>query len=1405
MEYSSPISVISRSAAFGAASDCKPQSSSSFATIREFWIQEGAVPLDTAGNTILHFLAMFGNAFVIQKLVDDDENGNNNSSTVKNEYLFGRNNKGNTPFHEAARFGRTRVVETLLREQESLVRERNKLGETPIYVAAACGHEFVFDHLMAKVDRDGEMTRSSEIPTFFRLRSWENIMDEKQEEHEFNFDRAFYEGSEQADVYEFLALPIVRDSSALLVLDSLVFSWALGEDTRKTFTDHLYTALDQAGFRTFRDDDGIEKGEDIKSELEKAIRESRISIIVFSKNYASSTWCLEELVMILKRKTLGHIVLPVFYDVDPSEVRKQIGSFKEAFTRYEEKLKSETVELAKEKLKDKVRTWRAALREVAAVAGMNLQNQVDGHEARFIKKIIKVVGDKLSRTALNIAPHLVGMHSRVKNIQLWLEDGPSNVGIVAICGMGGIGKTTIATFLYNLNFSRFEGSSFIADVREISQQQDGLLRLQRQFLANICKTRKVKLNSIAEGTAMIKEAICCKKVFVVLDDVDKLDQIDALLGMRGWLFPGSKIIITTRRERLLGAYEFYKVHRLEILSDEESLELFSWHAFGKCCPNNGYGEVSKRVVSYCGGLPLAIKVLGSSLSGKCLNIWKSQLEKLKVIPDSYILEKLRISYDSLQDDHDKHLFLHLACFFVGSDKDSTVIILDGCGFYTVVGIQNLVDRCLISIDESNTLVIHHLLQEMGREIVHQESPKEPGKRSILWNHNDAVNVLRENTGTSKIEGLKLDVCLLKEDAYASTLFGDNRKRRYEEFLGKPLLSNLGGSLKIYGFNIFSSNLEPTDPENSNLVALEADAFARMHKLKLLQLNHIHISGPYKKFPKGLRWLFWHGFPLKSIPGDFPLESLVALDMQYSRLKNVWEGTKFLGLLKILNLSHSYDLAKTPDFSELPNLERLVLKNCTSLVEVHESIGRLDKLVLLNLEHWKNLRNLPTSICMLRHLEMLVISGCSNLDGLPTNMGNMESLTVLEVDGIALSQSLPTNGQVNAVQSFIWPWRWKPRKSPEISWSSLPWSLVKLSLANCNLSEDDFPSNLSNLCSLNNLDLSFNQFRVLPDFVRDLTKLEYLTVYSCPRLRRLHRVPQLRDFFFSRNGLLEEVTFQIPHRPTTTSLLDTCHRLQTPSLFKVEYIGNVEAEIINNLGLSNLQSMGNLTVKLTSWHGMRQKRLPLQVCYETHIISVYIPGSKVPLGFNFKNLGSSIDFIVPSYLDSRIRALNLCSVYKHSRDPKDYEPHTVVSNKTKGLIWKHCPHVFGTAEDGEDTMWLSYWKFGNHLEGGDEVNISVSGGEYVQVKEVGVRLLYKEEQEEMSSQSAYEDQIPHQLYQFGYIVPGNVSAHQPGTKLYQLGLHLVKCEHCEHRYPPPWIPATPDNASTVECWAAINWD
>ncbi|RXH87843.1 hypothetical protein DVH24_034743 [Malus domestica] len=148
-----------------------------------------------------------------------------------------------------------------------------------------------------------------------------------------------------------------------------VFLSFRGEDTRVNFADHLYTALDNASFRTFRDENDLERGESIKPELEKAIQQSLSSVVVFSKNYASSKWCLNELVMILKlKKTSDHVVLPVFYDVDPSHVRNQTGSLAKAFARHQKTQSCDTV-----------KEWREALTEVAGLAGMVLQNEADGY------------------------------------------------------------------------------------------------------------------------------------------------------------------------------------------------------------------------------------------------------------------------------------------------------------------------------------------------------------------------------------------------------------------------------------------------------------------------------------------------------------------------------------------------------------------------------------------------------------------------------------------------------------------------------------------------------------------------------------------------------------------------------------------------------------------------------------------------------------------------------------------------------------------------------------------------------------------------------------------------------------------------------------------------------------------
>ena len=146
-----------------------------------------------------------------------------------------------------------------------------------------------------------------------------------------------------------------------------VFLSFRGMDTRNNFTDHLYAALQRTGIFTFRDNEMLERGKSISPELLKAIEESRISIVILSKNYASSTWCLDELAKIIQcMEVMGMTVLPIFYDVNPSDVRKQMGTFAQAFAEHEERLKENT---------EKVKTWREALSEVANLSGWHSQDR----------------------------------------------------------------------------------------------------------------------------------------------------------------------------------------------------------------------------------------------------------------------------------------------------------------------------------------------------------------------------------------------------------------------------------------------------------------------------------------------------------------------------------------------------------------------------------------------------------------------------------------------------------------------------------------------------------------------------------------------------------------------------------------------------------------------------------------------------------------------------------------------------------------------------------------------------------------------------------------------------------------------------------------------------------------------
>ncbi|KAK9944486.1 hypothetical protein M0R45_010051 [Rubus argutus] len=890
---------------------------------------------------------------------------------------------------------------------------------------------------------------------------------------------------------------------------------------------------------------------------------------------------------------------------------------------------------------------------------MVLQNEADGHESKFIGKIISVMEDKLRRIPLSLEPYLIGIDSRAEDINLWLQDGSTD---------------------FSCKYQRsFRAIKWLASTT-------------KQLLNDILIGSKVKIHNISEGVAKIEAAVSSRRVFLVLDDVDHVDQLAALLRMQNRFHPGSKIIITSSCAGLLEAHcQFVKVHEVEILRYDESLALFSWHAFGQDYPFQSYKDHSSRVVDYCAGLPLALKVLGSSLSGKSIAVWESALKKLEVIPNGEILKKLKISYDSLQDDHDQNLFLHIACFFIGMEKDVIVGILDDCDFFTEVGTQNLIDRCLVTIDEYNKVQMHDMIRDMGRGIVGLESNK-PGERSRLWHHKDSFKVLTENNGTQTIEGLVLNIQM------------------------HP----------VY-----------TRSRNSSKVVLETNAFTSMHKLRLLQLSHVQLTGCYKEFPTGLRWMCWLKFPLPSIPSDFPLESLVVLEMCHSSLRQVWTGTKYISSMKVLNLSHSPDLTETPDFSSIPNLERLILKDCTSLVDFHESIGNLRRLVYLNVEDCGSIRKLPKNISLLILLETLIISGCSSLNEFPVDLSKIESLKVFQADGVPIHRLFATTREVE-----LWP-------TPvlEISWASyLPHSLVNLSIRSCNLFDDDFPSNFGSLSSLRKLDVGENPISRLPDCIRGLTWLDELDFSYCTKLKSLVRLPKVGSLTVCDCSSLEKMTYQSFSSLKRLSWRGNDNLVEFEGFFKLESIERVDKEMIDLLSLSKLDPLETIMMDSTKYCGWKGTH-PIQGLYERGIFSTFLPGDKVPGQFSHRSTGSSVSFTVPILANLTIRGLNMFSVIAKSNnndsdhmtnivniDGSEYPTVTVVSNKSNGRTCIYGPTFYGIPSDGKDMIWLSHWQFWKRLEGGDVVTVLIYTKSEFKVKECGIQLVYYDEkdQEKISS-------------------------------------------------------------------------
>eukprot|EP01018_Ginkgo_biloba_P036452 Gb_16271 [translate_table: standard] len=572
----------------------------------------------------------------------------------------------------------------------------------------------------------------------------------------------------------------------------------------------------------------------------------------------------------------------------------------------------------------------------------------------------------------------------------------------------------------------FDASCFLSDVRERAKESNkGLMKLQKQILKGLLKI-KLEVNSVDDGKVKMRERLRSIRALLILDDVDDKKQLEALHGDQ-WFGGGSRVIITTRDKHILNLAQADEIYEVEELEHNQAVELFSWHAFLRVCPDEGFEHLSERVVKACKGLPLSLEIMGAHLYDKKDNkaFWDEAVTRIESFMDKDLYETLKISFNGLHEE-ERQIFLDIACFFIGEDKATAIEIWKAIGRknpYTAI--TNLSLKSLIRVELDyftmhSHFTMHDHLRDLGREIVAEESRENPCKRSRLWHTDDVCQVL-ESEEISNSRGFK---CSRLQNVVPMEFLAlmENLQFLWLENvqLDGPGKTQFPPKLKwLRLWDCYKLRKFPTLPKG--LVQANISGCSRLKKILFMsQMNEFKVLNVsycerIKHLPglgslKSLTELkIWSCRELAKLP-TLPIGLVKAHIVMCSRLKRISFNMSQMNDLKVLNVSYCESLTEFPGLGSLKSLTELMLTDCGELAELPPLPAGL---VQARIERCSRLKRIPFNISQLNKLKVLNVYHCESLTELP-GLGSLKSLTVLDLhhcgnlsdlSGLALLESL----------------------------------------------------------------------------------------------------------------------------------------------------------------------------------------------------------------------------------------------------------------------------------------------------------------------------------------------------------------------------------------------------------------